>query len=664
MTNACSKTSDDGCQHHDAGMCCEAATRHRLVSLETTATEQSSESDDLDVEEKSALQESSKSGQKPYFLRDLISHLNHNFLDLSESVSTRWVDLVQMLTMLCLGSSFGHMVFFLFPVNSVNDGLAANRGFFYGILTCHELIGLLPWVETFNLYFAQEDDDDDDEGKGKPRRISLRLRMFAVMVGLIAQKLFGAMLAENWWSPGAPKVFPIPFSTIVTGVVGVPCAVATLYFSCPGRNEAFRKSFAGCVRLLVWYHVALFVAGSWAVVFRRLSNHWTRYLWALSYALFKALCKLPLEGPTTTTTKNPLRRVTISLVVEIIFARVQASTLPYIASQAALLLMVTVDVVAMYWRVYSGGHYCALLVRNLRTWIRGSNPDDDEDSVSFTDQLVTGTLVARFDSDVSDLDDENSLCGSSSDCELGLAAAESTDHMDDSVGGEESSSAVYAGDLESCPYDEALNDMQSSLATEEDTNSPSKYGWVAPSMRRVLHRFTSKIGRRGSGDENEKMLAKQRKKHVDFADAVSSEVATTMVFVHNLLAVQLIRYIPIREYINASFQIDDAQWMMASFLGWHFVLVNIHALTFIATHGPRVKWLGGEETEGKQRRSMKEVICCVFRDQFWFLFLWMAATGSYACANMINHFGADFSLEFQWLACRETPQMAWPGCLN
>ena len=49
---------------------------------------------------------------------------------------------------------------------------------------------------------------------------------------------------------------------------------------------------------------------------------------------------------------------------------------------------------------------------------------------------------------------------------------------------------------------------------------------------------------------------------------------------------------------------------------------------------------------------------------FWFLFLWLMATGTPSVVSFVNHFRADCTLAFQWLSCRDLGGMTWPGCLS
>ena len=148
----------------------------------------------------------------------------------------------------------------------------------------------------------------------------------------------------------------------------------------------------------------------------------------------------------------------------------------------------------------------------------------------------------------------------------------------------------------------------------------------------------------------------EQRQFFNIVDGISSEIVSIMVQVHNLLGVAIIRLLPVKDHMNATFQIEDRQWQAASWYGWVLVLLNLIIIAWLSTFFRRMKGLNN------RKLRMKGVLCYTFRNHFWFLFLWLTATGSYACVNMINHFGADFTLKFAWLQCRESAMMMWPNC--
>ena len=630
-------------------------------------------------------------GEEEVSLLERFKRWQQNLVHLPHSVSHKWRNLGSLLVLLCIGSSLAHMIIFLIPLSSVNAGIEANRGFLYGVMTYHEFVGLLPWIETFNFAFHLRRDNLETPSEA---RISIRSRIMAIAMGLMAQKLFGAFLAESWWDRDAPKVFPIPFSTIVTGTVALPFSILVLYLTSSDRDYNFRSRFWCCIKVLLSYHLSIVVAGSWAVVFRLLMGHWAQFLWAFSYSGFKFGCKV-LSGRIYTDA-NPRRWSTMMLVVEMIFARVQVSTLPYIRGQITMMLMVIVDILAMHWRFYSGADRCALLADTAWNWVRGDNRKAETLKEHLGDSLAniaSGMITASLS-----MVHEMSLRLNESPTLRCLSAwKESSGDVEEATDVESSASVCSSEDESVCQSEDGEDDSsqistpkanverkQSSLYAEspeyfgceepfEDPLEPcipsDENHWLKPfqSLRRLTSNvlLTVEERRRIFQMSRERPVAEkheethwEQRQLFHLVDAISSEIVTTIVHVHNLLAVQMIRNLPVRAHMNDAFQIDDKQWARASLLGWQFVIANVLVIAFVATHFPRIEGLR------ERRLTMKGLVCYVFRDHFWFLFLWLTATGSYACVNMINHFGADFSLQFQWLSCRESPLMSWPGCLR
>jgi hypothetical protein len=116
----------------------------------------------------------------------------------------------------------------------------------------------------------------------------------------------------------------------------------------------------------------------------------------------------------------------------------------------------------------------------------------------------------------------------------------------------------------------------------------------------------------------------------------------------------LIRGLPVSEHLNASFRISDELWHTANIYGWMFLIGTVGVLLAMSAYLIRVK-LGG--------LTSNRVISYMFRDHFWFFFFWFCITQALAIAMMLNHFGADFSLDLDWLSCRGGGLMAWPGCV-
>ena len=136
---------------------------------------------------------------------------------------------------------------------------------------------------------------------------------------------------------------------------------------------------------------------------------------------------------------------------------------------------------------------------------------------------------------------------------------------------------------------------------------------------------------------------------------MSSAVLSTVVrFTSLVISASHVRKLPVNEHLNASFQISDDQWRHANIYGWIFIMGTVLLLLAMNVYLRRLQ-LGG--------LTLNRVISYIFRDHFWFFFFWFCITQALAIAMMLNHFGADFTLDFEWLSCRGEGQMAWPGCV-
>lgn len=118
-----------------------------------------------------------------------------------------------------------------------------------------------------------------------------------------------------------------------------------------------------------------------------------------------------------------------------------------------------------------------------------------------------------------------------------------------------------------------------------------------------------------------------------------------------------VRNLPSSQHLNQSFKISDERWKEAQIYGSIFIVlmlglvvaINYSSVFFSKKHG----------LEGK-KLSLGRVLSYIFKENFWFLFFWLISTGALVSSAMVNHFGADFSMNFEYLSCLE--EIQWPGC--
>lgn len=281
--------------------------------------------------------------------------LLHDFVTLPHQFSHSWWHVIIIFMSLTIGTLLLHAGIFFMPLSNVNDGLASNRGFLYGVQTHVELISLLPWVETVNFAIPSAE-------------ISLRSRLVAFGVGMVVAKFFDAFIAEGWWGfgSGADPVFPIPFSTIVSLTLSLPFSLATLFYMTPKRHEPLvRGKFGLCYKVLAYYLGCVFCAGCWAVGMRYLlDKKILQFFWAFMFQPIQLVCKIYFMSDVLLKL-NPRRWVPMVIVVDVIFGRMQVATLPYFGGFSTVIAVVGGTFFSLVWRFYSGVDRIALLWSRL-----------------------------------------------------------------------------------------------------------------------------------------------------------------------------------------------------------------------------------------------------------------------------------------------------------
>ena len=730
-----------------------------------------------------------------------IEQLTAEIVTLPHKSTDTWWQLYPLVIAMAILSAVLHMMLFAVDLNSVNDGLAANRRFVYGFLTWYQYLGLVPWIETCNYALPTG-------------ALSFRARLLAVAVGLIVQKLFDAFIVESWWRPGGPAVFPIPFSSIVSGTIAIPFSLLTLYATMK-PNERTRRKFFLCIYALLMIIITIFVSGLWAVAFRRLQGNEWQKVWGLTFFLVRLICKNKLMAPIAIKL-NPKRWITLCLIVDLIVTRVQVSTFPYIDSLLTFMASTGPGFIFLLFRYYSGGDRLGILFGSMwKSWFNGdadqvnvmkehlgtnsvadlasgvmiaslsdvhsmsmrlnessltraySDWADDDDGVDVEDSSAKiiarrrslsvrgSSIISLIDQETSALElgllsqkdeqlnpiheepysdddtegandtasDESSDVGTegTSDAASNESSVEETDnaarsnatvtdgscldesyrdltdveegsihHSDatskrsslssssksksdslagiesfQSVEGEHMPGTVLIGTCNGAPVAFDENDDGGDFDLEKQaTSTPlpvSEKGVSGATVdqRRQLfkhfhHRRTTE--KRSQNQLEEVMWEQRQLFHV--IDLVGSEILATITQVHHQIAIFIVRQLPIQQHLNASFNITTEQWKLANIYGWVFVGVNIVLVGTLTIFFRRL-----EKLERGRELRLNAVVAYIFRDNFWFVFHWMAATGALACVSLINHFGADFTLDFEWLSCMEPGTMDWPGCL-
>jgi hypothetical protein len=686
-----------------------------------------------------------------------IEQIANDFAKLPHTADHSYFSLAFIFGAILFGSAFLNMWIFALPYHSVNDGLDANRSFFYGVLSYNEFIALIPWIETIN--YALPD-----------AKIPAWSRMVAVVVGILSQKLLDAFIAEGWWNKEHETFFPIPFSTIVTEFLAVPVAIATLYVL---NRHSFRGHYCKCCCVLTTYLFALFVAAIWAACFNRLSGNQWQKVWALTFGLLRFVVKLLFLAPTAIEINNK-RWVILTLIIDLIFARIQVGTLPFIHDWLTMAALLAGSFGNLLWRYYSGFDRLQLLFGPLWSWVKGDGREVESLQESYgnstidiivgvgmaslkvvhdtsarsirTNSIVPNSLsrsssMAALDTETptgirpaSNVPEQSAVsvlaneapprcepcCETSgrksvafgdavrgsvrlpsidevhdSDAEFSEGNSPAVDELDEGVG----ESAEMFEDVDEIAYDVSVETVDDAihkvfidvdgdevsgesvpvafvdipLDAERDktmehlslqvdsgsvrnltTNRRAMFANLktALSSHKITHRELVLNATERLLAEEEEIWFQRQLYHI--VDSVGSEILSLFVLMQHLGALWLGRNLSIQNHLNSTFDITTAQWIQTRRFGVAAVVGDFVVIASLTILFRRVK---------ERKLTMSRVLSYIFRNNFWFIFLWVTATGAYSCATMINHFGADFTLNVMWRNCRTNGTMEWPGCV-
>lgn len=620
-----------------------------------------------------------------------VAHLPHR-------ASHEWKQLIWVLFLLVAVPLLVVGVVFFVPLESVNDGADANKSFLYGVSTFYEGLYLIAWVESFN--FALQDFD-----------ISASARFLSWIMGVGFCKAFDMLVAGD---VVGSIIFPIPFSILVSGMLAVLLVVVPVLYLMTAK---LRKGggFGGLLRLIGVYWASLIIVTAWAVGVNRLRSRRTvQTVVGCLYAPLRFICKVVIASPITTK-QNPQRWIQLNLVVDMLFTRVQVATFPFIDSYVTLLLLFFTEILTLAWRYYNGVDRLALwwstmkLARTQAKKIKQSKSDLRRTLLDITLGCFRAPIldVAELHSSLQEEKPETSerilrtLTGDTSTSfsanDVGSECEQDEDNdaepleevmrmedfckkMSSTTGFEEFSvqkvddrsfeaivdieAACGIADEQAANQREAVPQQLVSPTNVDTSNTPPTDSTVncatateddqetisIASLQRHLSVASSSAG---SSNLQEQYREQRILFHV--VDSTGAIVISTVTRISQQLCITMVRSLPSSRHLNQSFQISDERWGRAQIYGWLYVGLMVLLLS-------RLGFLFFRRIQGFQERklSLSRVMSYLFKDHFWFFFFWLLSSGVLVCASMVNHFGADFSFQFDWVSC--PGQTAWPGC--
>jgi hypothetical protein len=110
-----------------------------------------------------------------------------------------------------------------------------------------------------------------------------------------------------------------------------------------------------------------------AAIFNRLSGNQWQKVWTLTFGLLRFIVKLIFLAPTAIES-NKKRWVVLNLIIDLIFARIQFATLPFIDDWLIMAALVAGSFGTLLWRYYSGFDRLQLLLGPLKAIPTASVP--------------------------------------------------------------------------------------------------------------------------------------------------------------------------------------------------------------------------------------------------------------------------------------------------
>lgn len=586
-----------------------------------------------------------------------ISNTVNTIKDLPHRATFRWRHLLFILAVMILCPLLGEVVFVL-PMNSVDDGPNDNRVFIYGIMTLYQLFMQLPWVETCNFAMPQVN-------------LPIRARLVALVVGLTIAKVVDLILTTGvvTYAP----VFPIPFSILVTGSLGTLPVVPILYFMTTNINRK-KGNFGLAFLLLVAYWIVLLVVIGWAIGIQRLQGNPLQYLVVVSYAVLRFVCKV-LICANISTRLQPQRHIQLNLVVDVLFTRVQVATWPFIDSPFTLMTLFASESSIILWRYYVGVDRIQLWWGAILTMAKVRN----RDKVSKKRKMkgITEACFTKSNQYIINM----SLSDDKGDVVQSLACCKTSSTLDDSSSSFSISNAlgndqIYCSNNEGVFLDVSMQDATMIICDDENCDPSDVFAMIgqqkhnlAGILRRPIEELEDETGEDFVDVElsDSKASTTPSPKSPDesweqrdlyhMVDSTGSLCINTIVRINQQLIFIAVRNLPSSEHLNESFQISDERWYEAQIYG--SIYITLMMLLMVAINFSPVFFSEKKGLEGK-KLSLGRVLSYLFKDNFWFFFFWLISTGALVSSAMVNHFGADFSMNFEYLGCLDN--IEWPGC--
>lgn len=583
--------------------------------------------------------------QVPERMKQVAKDVAKDLVEIPHMAAHKWRELIFVLFLLVFLTLILASAIFFVPLPDVNAGPEANKVFLYGYLTYYQGLLLIPLIETCNFTFPEA-------------RFTVKSRILTLLSGLGVEKCFDALVVN------VGHVFPIPFSLQVSGFVSYLLVVPTLWLTSKRRRD---HNFADLFKLLSVYMGSLLLIGLWAVGIRRTEGRAViQALVSTTYGPLRFVCKIMIAAPLTTRI-NPRRWIMLNLVVDILFTRVQISSFPFIDSCFTVIMLISTEIGTLLWRYYSGIDRLALWFNAISSEAADEGDPNQhrvhkEFGSSWRD-LTKGCFNAPI-SHISQMQMEMRRSQGTVETETSSSSTslESTDQNSST----RSSLDQMACQCSTLSTEDRVGTFQSSsLSSEEvlvsyqDEETGSKMEEAAPTDR--LPDTIFRADSQESTGLHEELWEQRPLYHI--IDSVGSTCISIIVRVSQQVGISLARSLPISNRLNEAFVADEMRWRRAQLYGWTFIVLMICLLGALGWAFFARLEQTNHAAAVKRKLTLSRVVSYITRDHFWFFFLWLAGTGAHVTSSMIQQFGTDFTLNFEWIGCPQQ-DLKWPHCIH
>jgi hypothetical protein len=608
---------------------------------------------------------------------------------LPKRANHKWRNLILLVLVLMVATPLAGVSVLFVPLENVNAGAAANRVFLYGVAPVYQAIMVAPWICTINFLLPDG---------GVPVHANILALTAAVLLGLAYNALFTESILFKH------PVFPIPFSMLGSCLVGTFPVQPILWCLTPKTGQGvWMKTGLLLVELWLAFAAAIF----WAVAVQRTSGNraWSIAL-SIVNPLLRFVFKIILISPVSVAL-NRNRWIFIGLVVDVFYIAVSVATLPLMDDRWSMLLPFLVDTFSLTWRFYNGLDrvQCAIMsftevsdkevrrhlgIQSVRKAVRLitrncirapvsqiaiinlSLRDKDLKPETKVMRTLTGDSLVTFNENECYIDGEDETSfRKSRGISIDLGDGETATANQEVITIEAACAMIDDGDSDSesiCPEGSSLRGTEIARSSgnifRTETRPPSVGTEALPPSgeegRAGGDSMDAEVGGIATGtsvEEKDEEAWEQRFLFQVIEGIAQLDLTIIIRFSIQLTVVFSKIASSISNHWNESFRFTEEHFKEAVTYGWiHIGLLFL--LVFVVDRCSYFRSL--QEALHPRKLSFARVQTYILKDHFWFFFFWLLWVGALFGECIVSHFGADFTLQFDYVKCLD--RIEWPGC--